>query len=104
MPRKFRDLVLSLGLALGVLLAPALRADSTPPTALLILDKRDTSLAIMDPATLKVVARVPAGPDPHEVVASADGKFAYISNYGGTGSSLHTLSVVDLSPKRPCPR
>jgi len=31
-------------------------------------------LAIVDPASLQVVARVPAGPDPHEIVASADGK------------------------------
>ena len=38
--------------------------------------------------------RVPVGPDPHEVIASADGKFAYVSNYGG--GAYHTLAVVDL--------
>jgi YVTN family beta-propeller protein len=38
------------------------------------------------------VAQVPAGRDPHEVVASADGKLAFVSNYGGG----HTLSVIDL--------
>jgi len=37
---------------------------------------------------------VPVGPDPHEVIASADGKFAYVSNYGG--GAYHTLAVVDL--------
>jgi len=80
--------------------AVTLTAASTPNTALLVLDKRDNSLAIVDPATLQVVGRAPAGPDPHEVVASADGRFAYISNYGGTGSSLHTISVVDLLNQR----
>ena len=76
--------------------AATLTAASTPKIALLVLDKRDNSLAIVDPGTLQIVGRAPAGSDPHEVVASADGRFAYISNYGGTGSSLHTISVVDL--------
>lgn len=69
-------------------------AASTPREALLVLSKGDHTLAIVDPASLKVVARMPSGPDPHEVIASADGKVAYISNYGG--GTLHTLTVVDL--------
>jgi DNA-binding beta-propeller fold protein YncE len=66
-----------------------LRADS-----LLVLSKGDLTLSIVDPATLKVIARMPSGPDPHEVVASTDGKFAYISNYGG--GAYNTITVVDL--------
>jgi YVTN family beta-propeller protein len=68
----------------------------TPSPALLVLEKGDNMLAIVDPAMLKIVGRVPAGPDPHEIEASSDGKFAYISNYGGSDSSLRTISVVDL--------
>jgi len=34
------------------------------------------------------------GDDPHEVVASADGHTAYVSNYGF--GAFHTLAVVDL--------
>jgi len=37
---------------------------------------------------------VPVGDDPHEVVASADGKTAYVSNYGF--GAFHTLTVIDL--------
>jgi YVTN family beta-propeller protein len=70
------------------------RGQSTPSPALLVLAKRDRSLAIVDPKTLKVVARVPSGPDPHEVIASPDGKLAYISNYGG--GAYNTISVADL--------
>src|SRR2546430_12754003 len=51
--------------------------------ALLVLSKRDHTLAIVDPATLKVIAKAPVGEDPHEVIASADGTLAYVSNYGG---------------------
>ncbi len=79
----------------------SLRAQSTPSTALLVLAKRDRSLAIVDPATLKVVGRVPAGPDPHEVIASPDGKFAYISNYGG--GAYNTISLADLVAQKPHP-
>jgi len=59
--------------------------------------KHDHTLAIVDPATLKVVAKMPVGDDPHEVIATADGKMAYVSNYGGGGvGALHTLAVIDL--------
>src|SRR5467141_2761426 len=84
--------------AFGVfLLAANFTAAQTPSPALLVLEKSDNSLAIVDPATLQIVARVPAGPDPHEIVASADGKLAYISNYGGSDSALNTISVIDLA-------
>lgn len=67
---------------------------NTPRTSLLVLSKRDRTLAIVDPASLRVVAKVPVGDDPHEVVASADGHTAYVSNYGF--GAFHTLAVVDL--------
>jgi len=70
---------------------------ATPKESLLVLSKHDHTLAIVDPATLKVVAKMPVGEDPHEVIATADGKFAYVSNYGGGGAgALHTLAVLDL--------
>jgi YVTN family beta-propeller protein len=67
---------------------------ATPGAALLALSKQDHTLAIIDPVTLKTVARVPVGDDPHEVVASSDGKTAYVSNYGF--GAFHTLAVIDL--------
>jgi len=76
-------------------------AQTTPSPALLVLAKRDRSLAIVDPATLKVVGRVPAGPDPHEVIASPDGKTAYMSNYGG--GAYNTISVADLVERKSLP-
>jgi YVTN family beta-propeller protein len=91
---KLSSIFLTLGLA-----AALARAEETPPTVLLVLNKGDNSLAIVDPTTLKVVGRAPAGADPHEVVGSADGKLAFISNYGGG----HTLSVVDLVAQKALP-
>src|SRR4030095_3732917 len=67
--------------------------------SILALSKADHTLAIVDPATLNIVARIPVGSDPHEVIASADGKTAYVSIYGG--GSLHELNVIDLVAKKP---
>jgi len=66
---------------------------------LLALSKTDHTLAIVDPVSLKVLARVPVGIDPHEVIASSDGKEAYVSIYGG--GSLHTLNVIDIVNYKP---
>lgn len=68
----------------------------TPSPALLVLEKDDEKLAIVDPASLKIVGRVPSGGAPHEIIASADGKFAYISNYASQKGVLKTISVIDL--------
>lgn len=87
---------------LATLLAHTLlSAQSTPPESLLVLSKADNALVVVDPASLKVLGRVPVGQDPHEVIASADGKFAYVSNYGGGAGS--TIAVVDLVNRKALP-
>lgn len=67
---------------------------TTHKNLLLALSKSEHTLAIVDPTTLKILSKVPVGEDPHEVIASADGKTAYVSIYGG--GSLHTINVIDL--------
>ena len=69
-------------------------AQTTPKAALLALSKQDHILAIVDPADLHIVASIPVGDDPHELIASTDGKTAYVSNYGF--GAFHTLAVIDL--------
>ena len=84
--------ILALSLATVTVLPAA--AQSAPASTLLVLSKRAHTLAIVDPTTLKVLATVPVGNDPHEVIASADGSTAYVSNYGF--GAFNTLAVVDL--------
>jgi YVTN family beta-propeller protein len=83
-----------LALLLGLTAASLGWSESTPREALLVLSKGDHTLAIVDPSTLKVVAKAPVGQDPHEVVASADGKVAYVSIYGG--GAYNTIDRIDL--------
>ncbi len=93
---------LSVFLVLASVLAPPLSAQKAPKETLLALSKRDHTLSIVDPGSLKVLAKVPVGNDPHEVVASTDGRTAYVSNYGfGT---YNTLGVIDLVEQKPLPQ
>jgi YVTN family beta-propeller protein len=84
-----------------VLLAGWACAQSSPTATLLALSKQDHTLAIVDSVSLQVLARIPVGDDPHEVAASADGKTAYVSNYGF--GAFHTLTPIDLVGQKPLP-
>lgn len=67
---------------------------------LLVISKPGDSLLIIDPATLKSLARVPTGEGPHEVIASADGNIAYVANYGTGPKPGTSLSVIDLASRK----
>src|SRR5271170_127236 len=77
-----KRILTSLILLAAMFSSSLVRAADTPANALLVLAKRDNMLAIVDPSSLQVIARIPVGNDPHEVIASTDGKTAYVSNYG----------------------
>ena len=84
------------GVALGVavFVAPRSWGQMAEHPVLLALSKTDHTLSIVDPATLRVIAKMPVGPDPHEVIASADGTRAWVSNM--LGNQGHELDVLDL--------
>ena len=90
----------ALVLSAGLLLSSLLFAQGSAGT-LLVLSKRDHTLAMVNPLTLKVTGKAPVGDDPHEVIASSDGRTAYVSNYGG--GTLHTLAVIDLDGPKALP-
>jgi YVTN family beta-propeller protein len=76
-------------------------AQPSGTAALLVLSKADRTLAVVDPQTLKVLGRVPSGPDPHEVVASSDGRVAYIANYNGGGNIITPVDLVAMKALPP---
>lgn len=92
MKKKFA--VRALLVLFGSLASLVLNAQDTPKESLLVLAKKDQTLAIVDPTSLKVIHKVPVGNDPHEVIAATDGRTAYASNYGF--GAYNTLAVVDL--------
>src|SRR5690348_12835383 len=72
-------------------------------SVILALNKGDNTLAVVDATTLEIKGKVPSGPDPHEVIASADGHTAYISNYQQGNGAASTLTVVDIAGLRNLP-
>lgn len=76
-------------------------AQPTKQSYLLALSKGDHTLAIVNSSTLKVIAKIPVGPDPHEVIASVDGKMAYVTNTGGGKS--YEINVIDLVAQKALP-
>lgn len=80
------------------IVVPCSAAD-LPSPALIVLVKGANELAIVDPGSLKILARVPTGEAPHEVALSADGKTAFVSNYGARTPG-NTLSVIDLAAQK----
>ncbi len=94
----------ALGLAIwgtfALLVSLAAAQDSRP--LLLVANKGENTLAIVDPETRQVLGRAPTGVRPHSVAASDDGKLAFVANYGSdTGfGATGSLSVIDLATQR----
>jgi YVTN family beta-propeller protein len=63
---------------------------------LVVLNKEDATLVTVDPASGKILGTVPTGEGPHEVAVSADGKTAFVGNYGGASGPGNTISIIDL--------
>ncbi len=86
-------------------LAPVAQADT-----LVVVCKSDFQLALVDPATEKVLGKLPTGRGPHEVAVSPDGRTAYVSNFGRysvypAGDTDHdkasnSITVVDLTERK----
>jgi YVTN family beta-propeller protein len=71
------------------------RAVSRP--SLLVLDKDDNEMIVIDLRTQQISGRVAVGMGPHEVVTSTDGTTAFVANYGDGPNPGSTISVIDLT-------
>jgi YVTN family beta-propeller protein len=74
---------------LAVLFTFGLRAD-----VLVVASSGASHVTLIDPASGTRLAEVPVGKGPHEVVASADGNFAWVADSGAT-----TVTLVDLKKR-----
>lgn len=94
-----------------LLLSFAVLAGATPAalaqsSLLLVAQKGDRSLALVDPSSGKVVGDVAEGGiTGHEVAASPDGRLAYVPIYGNSGvgkpgTNGSSLVVIDLAAQK----
>jgi YVTN family beta-propeller protein len=95
---RFSALLLSLALFASSLFSQQAR--------LVVAEKGQQSLAIIDPVAGKLLASVPeGGTTGHEVIASPDGRFAYVPIYGNSGvgkpgTDGATIVVVDIGSQK----
>ena len=75
------------------------------PGLLLVANKGDRALGIIDPTAGRQIAAIPEdGVTGHEVAASADGKYAFVPIYGnsgvgGKGTDGRLMRVIDLAKR-----
>jgi DNA-binding beta-propeller fold protein YncE len=80
--------------------------NSNPDGFLLVANKADETLSIIDPEEGQEVAVVPVGGrTAHEVAASPDGRFAWLPIYGDSGVGMpgsdgQIVNMIDLASKK----
>ena len=99
--------LLPLTLIFAGLVAAAFAAPSSPSDGLLLIaNKGDQTLGLIDPTAGRQIATVAeGGVTGHEVAASPDGKRAFVPIYGNSGVGMpgtdgSTLAVIDLSERQ----
>ena len=82
-------------IACTLLLLSVAPGAQNPGSLLLVLNKSDATLSMIEPVSGTTTATVPTGASPHEVTTSGDGRFAIATNYGG-----NSLSVIDIAARK----
>jgi YVTN family beta-propeller protein len=100
-------LALPLVLIVAMVLTSRTRAvDSNSPALLLVANKGDHTVSLVDPKAGRQISTVDVnGVTGHELIASPDGRFAYVPIYGDSGVGLpgsngSNLAVIDLASRK----
>jgi DNA-binding beta-propeller fold protein YncE len=94
----------TLAIALAASLSPT--APSAARGVLLVANKGDQTLALVDPNIYRQVATIhETGVTGHEVAASSDGKTVFVPIYGNSGVGLpgtdgSTIDVIDIAQRK----
>ena len=99
LPRARSAALLLLGLGAGCRSGSDV-APAPPGAYLLVLNKEDATIAVVQTTTGWTRDTAPTGAGPHEVAAASDGSIAVVSNYGTADEPGHTLSVYGFRERR----
>src|SRR3989442_5521941 len=100
---------LSFALVFMMVLTSALLrvAKPAPPAGglLVVANQKEHTLLLVDPENRRELAKIVVGENGHEVMASKDGRFAYVPIYGNSGVGRQgpdrsTIDVIDLQTRQ----
>src|SRR5436853_3816655 len=83
-----------------------LRKPAPPASGLLVVaNQKEHTLLLVDPDNRRELAKIVVGVNGHEVMASKDGRFAYVPIYGNSGvgrpgTDGSTIDVIDLQARK----
>lgn len=77
-------------------LAAGLLTHSLQAATLIVANKAEATVSLVDLTSGKVAATLPVGTGPHEVAVSRDGRLALIANYGTGPQPGSTLTLIDV--------
>jgi YVTN family beta-propeller protein len=90
----------------AAVLVPFLGSSPPPNATLIVANKGDNSMGIIDPEAGRQVAAVPeGGVTGHELIASPDGRTAYVPIYGNSGvgkpgTDGSNMVVIDIASRK----
>jgi len=76
-----------------------------PAGILVVANQTEHTVLLVDPETRRELARIVVGVNGHEVMASKDGRFAYVPIYGNAGvgrpgSDGSSIDIIDLHERK----
>jgi len=81
---------------ISAMLAAAVAPGAVTAATLVVANKSEATVSLVDLDGGRVVATLPTGEAPHEVAVSPSGRTALVANYGDRGAPGSTLTVVDV--------
>src|SRR5262249_28518667 len=98
--RSYTSRMTRVPLTLLTIVALLMAAPRAQSGRLLVLNKEDATFVVVNPDSGAVLGKVPVGQGPHELIVSADGKYAFASNYGTGPAPGHTISMIDIAAQK----
>lgn len=71
-----------------------------PSGSLVVVNKADHAVSLIDLKLGKIVATIPVEYGPHEVAISPSGNIAAVTNYGDGAKVSNSLTIINIPEKR----
>jgi DNA-binding beta-propeller fold protein YncE len=79
-----------------ICLTASLLATAAHAGTLVVANKAEATVSLIDQSSGDVVATLPTGAGPHEVGISPDGRYALVTNYGTREATGNSLTLIDI--------